>query len=75
MESLIRGTRRRLTPAGPPRPVIQSLAIDPESWGSFISRPQLASKPDVHIGFNPVYEYAALPDTERVVKAIRLVMD
>ncbi|MGI8922977.1 MAG: alpha-ketoacid dehydrogenase subunit alpha/beta [Fimbriimonadales bacterium] len=55
--------------------VIQSLASDPESWGSFISPPQLVSKPDVHIGFNPVYEYAALPDTDRVLAAIRLVME
>jgi 2-oxoisovalerate dehydrogenase E1 component len=55
--------------------VIQSLTSDPDSWGSFISPPQLVSKSDVHIGFNPIYEYAALPDTERVVAAVRLVME
>ncbi|MFN8138322.1 MAG: thiamine pyrophosphate-dependent enzyme [Fimbriimonadales bacterium] len=55
--------------------VIQALSSDPESWGSFISAPQLVSKSDVHIGFNPIYEYAALPDTERVIAAIRLVME
>jgi 2-oxoisovalerate dehydrogenase E1 component len=33
------------------------------------------SRYDVHIGYNPIYEYACLPDTERVVKAIRLVME
>lgn len=55
--------------------IIQSLTSDPEAWGSFISPPQLVSKGDVHIGFNPIYEYAALPDTERVVAACRLVME
>ncbi len=55
--------------------IIQSLTSDPETWGYFLSPPQLVSKGDVHIGFNPIYEYAALPDTERVIKAIRLVME
>lgn len=55
--------------------VIQSLVSDDDSWGSFISPPKLVSKGDVHIGFNPIYEYAALPDTERVVAAIRAVME
>lgn len=55
--------------------VIQSMTSDPETWGHFISPPQLVSKYDVHIGFNPIYEYAALPDTERAVDAIRRVME
>jgi 2-oxoisovalerate dehydrogenase E1 component len=29
----------------------------------------------VHIGYNPIYEYAALPDISRVVAAIRLTME
>src|SRR5206468_1338316 len=29
------------------------------------------SKPNVVIGYNPIYEYAALPDVERIVTAIR----
>ena len=55
--------------------IIQKMSSDETTWGSFISAPQLVSKPDVHIGFNPVYEYAALPDTERVVAACRKVME
>ncbi len=54
--------------------IIQKMASDERTWGAFISAPQLVSKPDVHIGFNPIYEYAALPDTERVVAACRKVM-
>ncbi|CAI8285575.1 MAG: 2-oxoisovalerate dehydrogenase subunit beta [Opitutia bacterium UBA7350] len=34
------------------------------------SPPAIVSKGDVHIGFNPIYEYDALPDGERVVAAI-----
>ncbi len=55
--------------------VIQAMTGDPETWGSFISPPQLVSKGDVHIGYNPIYEYAALPDVERVAAAIRLTME
>ena len=35
-----------------------------------ISPPILVSKGNVMIGYNPIYEYAALPDVERIVKAI-----
>jgi 2-oxoisovalerate dehydrogenase E1 component len=55
--------------------IIQKVASDERTWGSLYSAPQLVSKPDVHIGFNPIYEYAALPDTERVVAACRKVME
>jgi 2-oxoisovalerate dehydrogenase E1 component len=36
-----------------------------------LASPQLVSREDVHIGYNPIYEYAALPDTDRVIEAIR----
>ncbi|MCH8273507.1 MAG: 2-oxoisovalerate dehydrogenase [Armatimonadetes bacterium] len=55
--------------------IVSELTNDPETWGHFLSPPQLVSRYDVHIGFNPIYEYACLPDTERVVEAIRLVME
>ncbi|MDG1808754.1 MAG: thiamine pyrophosphate-dependent enzyme [Pirellulaceae bacterium] len=55
--------------------IISEIAGDPESWSLFFSAPQLVSKADVHIGYNPIYEYAALPSTEEVVNAIRLTME
>jgi len=55
--------------------IISEISNDPESWSYFLSAPQLVSKPDVHIGYNPIYEYAALPATDEVVEAIRLVME
>src|SRR5256886_5985625 len=36
-----------------------------------ISPPILVSKANVMIGYNPVYEYSALPDVERIVAALK----
>src|SRR5881409_938272 len=40
-------------------------------WNEMISPPILVSKANVVIGYNPIYEYAALPDVERIDAAIR----
>src|SRR5438552_14899238 len=40
-------------------------------WSKMVSPPILVSKGNVMIGYNPIYEYAALPDIERIVAAIR----
>jgi 2-oxoisovalerate dehydrogenase E1 component len=55
--------------------VISEVMSNPESFNLFVSPPQLISKPDVHIGYNPIYEYSALPSTAQVVAAIRLTME
>lgn len=55
--------------------IISEISNDPDSWSYFVSAPQLVSKPDVHIGYNPIYEYAALPSNDDVIEAIRLTME
>lgn len=55
--------------------LISGLTSDPESWYSFVSPPQLVSRPDVHIGYNPIYEYAALPAVADVVHAIEQTLE
>lgn len=55
--------------------VISALTADPKSFYSLLSPPQLVSKPDVHIGYNPICEYAALPSTAQVAAALRKVME
>ncbi|MCH8828435.1 MAG: hypothetical protein IID45_02540 [Planctomycetes bacterium] len=55
--------------------LISELTGDPDSWYSFVSPPQLVSRPDVHVGFNPIYEYAAVPSVADVVHAVELVME
>ena len=55
--------------------IISEIMGDSESFCYFVSAPQLVAKPDVHIGYNPVYEYAALPDTNQVIDAIRITME
>ncbi len=55
--------------------VITALTSDSESWYSFVSPPQLVARPDVHIGYNPIYEYAALPAVADVVHAIEKTLE
>lgn len=50
--------------------IISSLTSMPEIWEAMIAPPILVSKGNVMIGYNPIYEYAALPDVERIVRAI-----
>ena len=51
--------------------IISHVTSMPEFWNAIISPPILVSKANVMIGYNPIYEYAALPDVERIVAAIR----
>ncbi len=51
--------------------IISHLASNPELWNAMAAPPILVSKGNVMIGYNPIYEYAALPDVERIVAAIR----
>ena len=47
----------------------------PDRWNHFLSPPQLVAREDVQFGYHPIYEYAALPDIERLTAAIRTVME
>ncbi len=51
--------------------LISHVTGKPQLWNEMISPPILVSKTNVAIGYNPIYEYAALPDVERIVAAIR----
>lgn len=55
--------------------VISEMTGKPEWFNYFLASPQLVSRGDVHIGFNPIYEYAALPSVDDVIKAIRTTLD
>ncbi|MCH2181716.1 MAG: thiamine pyrophosphate-dependent enzyme [Mariniblastus sp.] len=55
--------------------IISELTGDPDCFCNFVSSPQLVAKPDVHIGYNPIYEYAALPSTDEVIEAIQLTLE
>jgi 2-oxoisovalerate dehydrogenase E1 component len=55
--------------------IISELVGDEQSFGSFVSAPRLVAKPDVHIGYNPICEYAALPDLDQVVAAIEKTLE
>jgi 2-oxoisovalerate dehydrogenase E1 component len=55
--------------------IISEMVSVPERFDLFLSPPQLVCRDDVHIGYNPIYEYAALPDVDQVVNAINIVME
>jgi 2-oxoisovalerate dehydrogenase E1 component len=50
--------------------IITHLMAQPELWAAMKAPPQLITKGNVMIGYNPIYEYAALPDVPRIVDAI-----
>src|SRR5712675_2159554 len=73
----VRKTRRRLVVqedtenCSVGQMIISHVTGNPGLWNELLSPPILVSKPNVVIGYNPIYEYAALPDVERIVTAIR----
>jgi 2-oxoisovalerate dehydrogenase E1 component len=51
--------------------IISHVTGTPALWNELVSPPILVSKPNVVIGYNPIYEYAALPDVQRILTAIK----
>src|SRR5438477_2339057 len=51
--------------------IIAHLMSQTGLWDAMVSPPILISKGNVMIGYNPIYEYAALPDVDRIVAAIK----
>jgi 2-oxoisovalerate dehydrogenase E1 component len=51
--------------------IITHLMGRPDLWAALKAPPVLVSKGNVMIGYNPVYEYAALPDVPRILDALR----
>src|SRR3989440_5439288 len=51
--------------------IVTHITSQRDLWSEMVSPPILVSKTNVMIGYNPIYEYAALPDVERIVAAIR----
>jgi 2-oxoisovalerate dehydrogenase E1 component len=54
--------------------IIAEMTRFQERFNLFLSPPQLVARGDVAIGYNPIYEYAALPSVEQVVAAIEITM-
>ncbi len=51
--------------------IITHLMSQPDLWAALKAPPVLVSKGHVMIGYNPIYEYAALPDAPRILEALR----
>lgn len=54
--------------------VLSEMCTRQDVLESFKSPPVIVSKEDVHIGFNPIYEYAALPDKARIAAALEQML-
>jgi 2-oxoisovalerate dehydrogenase E1 component len=54
--------------------IISHITSESKLWNAMIGPPILVSKGNVMIGYNPIYEYAALPDVERIVAAVKRSM-
>lgn len=54
--------------------IISHIAAQADIWSELVNPPILVSKTNVMIGYNPIYEYAALPDVERIVAAVKRSM-
>ena len=54
--------------------IISHIAGRPDVWSRLVAPPVLVSKGNVMIGYNPIYEYAALPDAPRIAEALRRVV-
>lgn len=54
--------------------IVAEMMGKPERWNLFYAPPQVVAREDVSIGYNPVYEYAALPSADDVIAAIRTTM-
>lgn len=54
--------------------VVAEMTSTPERWNQLAAPPQLVARLDVPIGYNPIYEYAALPSLDQVIDAVRLTM-
>src|SRR2546426_1155183 len=51
--------------------IVTHITSQRDLWSEMVSPPILVSKTNVMIGYNPIYEYAALPDVERIVAALK----
>lgn len=55
--------------------IVSEVVNDESVFYNLVSAPQLISKPDVPIGFNPVIEYSALPSVADVIKSVKLTLE
>jgi 2-oxoisovalerate dehydrogenase E1 component len=55
--------------------LIAEAVTRPEIWNLLAARPELVSRPDVHIGFHPSLEASVLPSVSDIVTAVRRMLD
>lgn len=54
--------------------IVAEMCSLPEVLKNLKAPPIIISKDDVHVGFNPIYEYAALPDQARIIAGLEKLL-
>ena len=54
--------------------IVAEMCSLPEVLENLKAPPVIISKDDVHVGFNPIYEYAALPDKSRILAGLEKLL-
>lgn len=54
--------------------IVAEMTAHPDRWNLFLAAPQIVAREDIPVPFCPSLEYAALPDADDVMRAIREVM-
>ncbi|MEM9446334.1 MAG: thiamine pyrophosphate-dependent enzyme [Verrucomicrobiota bacterium] len=54
--------------------IICEISENAHLWERLIAPPKLLSREDVHIGYNPIYEYGVLPSIDQITSAISELM-
>lgn len=49
--------------------ILAEVTSSPEMWNMLFTGPELVSRPDVHVGFHPTMQAAALPSVRDIVEA------
>ncbi len=54
--------------------IVAEMFSSPEILENLKAPPVIISKEDVHVGFNPIYEYASLPDQARIIAGLERLL-
>jgi 2-oxoisovalerate dehydrogenase E1 component len=55
--------------------IVAEMTSHPDRWNAFLAPPQLVARLDTPVPFCPRLEYAALPDRDSIMRAIRAAME
>jgi len=55
--------------------IVAEMTSHPDRFNLLLSAPQIVARMDIHVPYNPILEYAVLPDVNQVLDAIHTTME